>query len=228
MKILAIDTATEACSAALYCSGTITVRHQITSRKHSELILTMVDELLNQSAMPLTQIDALAFGCGPGTFTGVRLAAAVTQGLSISANCPVLPVSTLAALAQGAVSKSKHVACAIDARMDAVYWALYVANDNDVMQLLGKETVCKPELIDLSDIDSFSQSKCWLGIGSGWRNYTTRLTDKMGKYLSGVSTDNRPSAESVCILAVDAYKCGATLLDPEMALPVYLRDNITS
>lgn len=101
MKILAIDTATEACSAALHVDGVVTTKYEIAPRKHAELILTMVDELLSGSNLSLIQLDALAFGRGPGAFTGVRIATGVIQGLAMSADCPVVPVSTLAALAQG-------------------------------------------------------------------------------------------------------------------------------
>ena len=102
MKILAIDTATEACSAALHSNGMTTTKYEVAPRKHAELILTMVDELLSESGLLLTQLDALAFGCGPGAFTGIRIATGIVQGLAMSADLPVVPVSTLAALAQGA------------------------------------------------------------------------------------------------------------------------------
>ena len=107
MKILAIDTATEACSATLHIDGLVTTKYEIAPRRHAELILTMVDELLSASRLSLVQLDALAFGRGPGAFTGVRIATGVIQGLAMSADCPVVPVSTLAALAQGTISESK-------------------------------------------------------------------------------------------------------------------------
>ncbi|MFB3100874.1 MAG: tRNA (adenosine(37)-N6)-threonylcarbamoyltransferase complex dimerization subunit type 1 TsaB [Gammaproteobacteria bacterium] len=221
MKILAIDTATEACSAALYIDGVITTKYEIAPRQHAELILTMVDELLAESNLSLTRLDALAFGRGPGAFTGVRIATGVIQGLAMSADCPVIPVSTLAALAQGVISASKQVACAIDARMGEVYWGLYQANEDKIMQLVGEESVCPPISINIPD------SGAWLGVGSGWETYEAELQDRMGNTLTGCRQGDYPSAEAICALAVDAYQRGETV-DAADALPIYLRDKVTS
>ena len=150
-----------------------TTKYEIAPRKHAELILTMVDELLSKSTLSLTQLDALAFGRGPGAFTGVRIATGVIQGLAMSADCPVVPVSTLAALAQGAISESKQVACAIDARMEEVYWGLYQADDKNIMQLVGEESVCPPDSINIP------KSANWFGVGSGWETYEQELQDRI-------------------------------------------------
>lgn len=221
MKLLAIDTATEACSAALHVDDVVTTKYEIAPRKHAELILTMVDELLSASRLSLIQLDALAFGRGPGAFTGVRIATGVIQGLAMSAECPVVPVSTLAALAQGALSESKKVACAIDARMGEVYWALYQADDKNIMQLVGEESVCPPELINIPDSGS------WLGVGSGWETYEQELQDRMGDTLLRYRPGDYPSAKAICTLAVDAYQRGE-YVDAADALPVYLRDKVTA
>lgn len=226
MKILAIDTATEACSAALQCDGAITTKYQVAPRQHAELILTMIDELLSESGVLLSQLDALAFGRGPGAFTGVRIATGVIQGLAMSADLPVVPVSTLAALAQGAMTESKQLACAIDARMGEVYWALYQANDAAIMQLVGEESVCPPGSIRFFGSKDLAGSDSWFGVGSGWETYGSELQDQMGDALAGFRLGDYPSAEAICALAVDAYQRGDTV-DAAEALPVYLRDKVT-
>lgn len=221
MKLLAIDTATEACSATLHIDGVTTTKYEVAPRKHAELILTMVDELLSESSILLTQLDAIAFGRGPGAFTGVRIAAGVIQGLAVSADCPVVPVSTLAALAQGAISESKQVACAIDARMGEVYWGLYQANEDKIMKLVGEETVCSPEATPIP------ASNGWLGVGSGWKTYENELQTRMAGSLSSFRLGDYPSAEAICTLAIDAYQRGEAVNAAE-AQPVYLRDKVTS
>ena len=227
MKILAIDTATEACSAALHIDNVVTIKYEVVSRKHAKLILTMVDELLSESELSLTQLDALAFGRGPGAFTGVRIATGIIQGLAMSADLPVVPVSTLAALAQGVISESKQVACAIDARMGEVYWALYQANEGEIMQLVGTERVCLPDSVNIPATDPIAEMGSWLGVGSGWETYETKLRERMGNTLIGFRQGDYPSAEAVCTIAADAYQRGDTV-DAAEALPVYLRDKVTS
>jgi len=221
LKLLAIDTATEACSAALHIDGVTTIKYEVAPRKHAELILTMIDELLAESSLSLTQLDALAFGRGPGAFTGVRIATGVIQGLALSTDCPVVPVSTLAALAQGAISESKQIACAIDARMGEVYWGLYQANQDNIMQLVGEEAVCLPEAVHTPATNG------WFGVGSAWETYATKLQTRMAGSLSGFRLGDYPSAEAICTLAVDAYQRGE-VVDAAEAQPVYLRDKVTS
>ncbi len=221
MKLLAIDTATEACSAALHIDGVTTTKYEVAPRKHAELILTMINELLAESSLSLTQLDALAFGRGPGAFTGVRIATGVIQGLSMSADCPVVPVSTLAALAQGAISESKQIACAIDARMGEVYWGLYQANEDNIMQIVGEESVCSPDAVDTPASDG------WYGVGSGWETYANELQTRLAGSLSGFRPGDYPSAEAICTLAIDAYQRGEAV-DAAEAQPVYLRDKVTN
>ena len=221
MKLLAIDTATEACSAALNINGITTKKYVVAPRRHAELILSMVDELLAESSLSLSQLDALAFGRGPGAFTGVRIATGVIQGLALSADCPVVPVSTLAALAQGAISESKQIACAIDARMNEVYWGLYQANEDNIMQLVGEETVCPPAAIHIPSSDG------WFGVGSGWETYENELKSRMSSYLSACRIGDYPTAEAICTLAADAYLRGDAV-DAAEAQPIYLRDKVTS
>ena len=139
MKLLAIDTATEGCSAALVNDQQLLTRMEVQPRKHAELILPMLDELLSEAGLAISQLDALAFGRGPGAFTGVRIATGVIQGIAFGADLPVVPVSTLRALAQRAFQEYQHanVLTAFDARMDEVYWASYQLAENGLMRLQG-------------------------------------------------------------------------------------------
>ena len=125
MKLLALDTATEACSAALYIDGEIKQEYQLAPREHTRLILAMVESLLVEAGITIKQLDALAFGRGPGSFTGVRIATGAVQGMAYGADLPVVPVSTLASIAQSVHDEhqAESVLTAIDARMQAVYWA---------------------------------------------------------------------------------------------------------
>ena len=125
--LLALDTATECCSAALLHDGTVTARSEVIPRQHAQRLLPMIEELLGERQLRLQDVDALVFGRGPGAFTGVRIATGMVQGLAFAADKPVIAVSNLAALAQRAWREhgAETVAAAIDARMDEVYWGLY-------------------------------------------------------------------------------------------------------
>lgn len=134
MRILAIDTATEACSAALWNDGTLSAHFEICPREHTQRILPLVQDVLNESGTLLTELDALAFGRGPGSFTGVRIGIGIAQGLALGAELPMIGVSTLATMAQGAWRKTgaTRVLAAIDARMGEVYWAEYQRDEQGV------------------------------------------------------------------------------------------------
>lgn len=221
MKILAIETSTEACSAALWVEGEITERYQLAPREHARLILPMAEALLDEAGVSLNQLDALAFGRGPGAFTGVRIATSVIQGIAFAADLPVIPVSSLAALAQGAYGEQRHaqIITAIDARMNELYWACYTVNENGLMCLQGEELVIAAELAPLPE------QAPWFGIGSGWQTYGEALRDRMSELLVGYNGACFPRAMDVALLAHAAYLRGETV-NPEQALPVYIRDNV--
>ena len=149
MRILAIDTATEACSAALWNDGTLSAHFEICPREHTQRILPLVQDVLNESGTLLTELDALAFGRGPGSFTGVRIGIGIAQGLALGAGLPMIGVSTLATMAQGAWRKNgaTRVLAAIDARMGEVYWAEYQRNEQGVWHGEESEAVLKPEAV---------------------------------------------------------------------------------
>jgi tRNA threonylcarbamoyladenosine biosynthesis protein TsaB len=222
VKILALDTATEACSAALLLDGDITDRYVVAPRRHNELILPMIDELLSESGVRLKQLDYLAFGRGPGAFTGVRIAAGVVQGLALSQDIPVFPVSDLAALALRAGKKHgwDKVLVLTDARMKEVYQGRYrVPEGQNLVELVGPESVGLPAEVEVPG------EAGWYGAGDGFSAYAVELAGVRRK-LAGADTNCLPRATEIALLAV-ALAGQQEPLRPEQALPVYLRDKVT-
>lgn len=222
MKILAIDTSTEACSAALSIDEEVIFRYKLAPRKHTDLILPMIDNLMEEAGLSVTQLDGLAFGRGPGAFTGVRIATGVIQGIAFGADLPVAPVSSLAALAQGCwrEQKSEKVISAIDARMSEVYWSCYQL-ENGYMILSGEEGVYS------ADKAVLPKGKGWIGAGSGWDVYMDQLSARLEDQLADIRIGTFPHAIDVCSLAIQAFELGKTV-SAEQVRPVYLRDNIVS
>jgi len=227
MKILALDTATEACSAALLIDDEvgqkIYSRYQLAPREHSRLILKMLDDLLSEAGLSVSDIDAIAFGQGPGSFMGLRIAAGVVQGIAFAHDIPVIPVSTLKAIAQRAFEETgdKHVLATIDARMDEVYWAAYSRQDQH-WQLHDEERVISPEKVTVPKI---ADNETWAGAGNGWANYKDRLLQTANCRLPTILSKCFPSAEVIAKLAVEEFKAGNTVPAAE-AIPVYLRNDV--
>jgi len=221
MKLAAIDTSTEACSAALFDDGAVIERYQLAPRRHAELILPMLESLLQEAGLAVTQMDALAFGRGPGAFTGLRIAAGVAQGIAFGADLPVVPVSSLAALAQGMFHEqgATRVLAGIDARMEEVYWGRYALGEGEVMVLEGEERVCSPQ-----DVEIPSKGQ-WVGAGSAWQTYAEVLGARLGERVVTWSGGRYPRARDIAICAAQDFKWGLAV-DAEQALPVYLRDNV--
>ncbi len=220
MKLLAIDTSTEACSAALLHDGEVSYRYQLAPRQHADLILGMCDELLAEADVQLKHLDAIAFGRGPGAFTGVRIATGVVQGIAFAHQLPVVPVSSLAAIAFSAwqANKTKNVMTAIDARMGEVYWACYECSEQGVKEVVN-EQVCVPGDVVLPN------NGAWMGLGSGWQTYQEELSRVAAEFVSDVDGTVFPNAQTIVQLASIAYQKGE-LLSAEQAIPVYLRDNV--
>lgn len=218
--LLAIDTATEACSVALLHDGRVISRYAVIPRLHAQQVLPMVQQVLDEAGVALADVDAIAFGQGPGAFTGLRIAVGVVQGLAFALDKPVLPVSSLAAIAQRAyrLDGAKQVAVAIDARMDEVYWGCYAWVDGH-MQLQGVEQVCAPEQAALPR----AASGTWLAAGTGWQAYAGR----MQVAVSGQATESLPHAEDILQLALHDWQQGRHVRADE-ALPVYLRDQVAT
>ena len=227
MRILAIDTATENCSAALLTDGRLLAREAHLERSHAERILPMVDELLREASVPLSTLSAVAFGRGPGSFTGVRLAASVAQGLAYGAGRPVVPVSDLRALAQQVLSSepgaSRVVACN-DARMHEVYWGCFERGPADLAIPVSEERVGSPASVTLP--------AAWMGaraqihaVGSGFAAYG-ELRSALSAYLEAVLEGLLPRATEIALLAAPEVSAGR-VLPAEEAQPVYLRDEVT-
>ena len=222
MNILAIETSTEACSAALLHNNKITLEFDITPQRHSQPILPMCDALLKQSGLSLKDLDAIAFAQGPGSFTGIRIAAGVTQGIAFGADLPVIAISTLEALAHQALKKHNNasVLVAIDARMSEVYWAEYSLNkDNSIMSLCD-EQVTRPSAVCSSSNQEI------IAIGSGWKEYKSEFEPLVKeKNITNIYSDALPSAELIVELAKLKWQKNE-LLTAEQAVPVYLRNDV--
>jgi tRNA threonylcarbamoyladenosine biosynthesis protein TsaB len=221
MKLLAIETSTIACSAALYDGAEARERFEIAPREHAGLLLPMIDELLAEAGWSRERLDVVAFGRGPGAFTGLRIAAAVAQGIAFGLALPVVPVSTLAALACGATreGRGERIIAAMDARMGEVYWGVYEQGDGDTPGLYGEERVCAPAEAVLPE------GAGWFGAGDGWGAYGEVLRPRLGPRLAGWDAGLYPHARDVARLAVPIYRNGGAV-SPEQALPVYLRDKV--
>ena len=216
---MAIDTATEACSAALISGGEIIEEYELAPRRHAELILPMVDRLLARTGLGLTDMDALAFGRGPGAFTGLRIAAGVAQGLAFAAGLPVIPVSTLAALALSGNDVPGRL-CAIDARMGEIYWCAYTLDADGLPAAASPERVSGPGDVTIPGAGP------WFGLGSGWASYADILKAGLGDAYAGHRGDCYPRAQHIAAIARREFEAGRAL-PPEQAVPVYLRDRVT-
>jgi tRNA threonylcarbamoyladenosine biosynthesis protein TsaB len=247
VKVLAIDTATENCSAALLIDGSVQVREIEMERGHAERILPMVDDLLTNAGITLQDLDAIAFGRGPGSFTGVRLAVTVTQGLAFGANLGVVPISDLRAVAQRAFRTDAtltRVLVCNDARMQEVYWACFERGGDGLARLEGEERVSKPSEVKLPASWSTATP-----VGRGFIAYADALRAAVPTGAPTAAVDAAPEAlasaaigvatpattESLLHLlphAVDIAHLSAPevaagrLVSAEDATPIYLRDNV--
>ncbi|MCW8092542.1 tRNA (adenosine(37)-N6)-threonylcarbamoyltransferase complex dimerization subunit type 1 TsaB [Alteromonas sp. ASW11-130] len=219
MNILAIDTATEACSVALLKDNKVQAKFELCPQQHSQRLLPMVDEILAQAAIKLDKLDALAFGRGPGSFTGVRIATGMVQGLAFGATLPVVGVSTLAAMAQQCFTQTDATtcACAIDARMSEVYFAVYQQREEGLVELI-KEQVCSP-----ATAAAHLEGLTYTAVGTGWNAYP----ELQQKRVTGIAVDILyPAAEFMLPLAIKAIS-NQEAVTAEKVSPVYLRDKVT-
>ena len=239
MKLLAIDTATENCSAALLIDDNVQSREIEMERGHAERILPMVDELLSHAGITLQDLDAIAFGRGPGSFTGVRLAVTVAQGLAFGANLGVVPISDLRAVAQRAFRADAMLTRALvcnDARMNEVYWACFERGGDGLARLEGEERVSKPSDVRLPEGWSTATA-----VGRGFIAYADALRVVVGSTVApdlppvapgptppvgeGSLVHLLPHATDIALLAAPEVAAGR-LLTAEAATPIYLRDNV--
>jgi tRNA threonylcarbamoyladenosine biosynthesis protein TsaB len=230
MRLLALDTATEACSAALLVDGEVIERYEVLGRGHAERLLPMVQEVLAEGGVALSALDAVAFGRGPGGFTGLRIAAGVTQGLAFGAGLPVVPVSDLAALAARAATHHgrRHVLACLDARMAEVYWAAFDCADPAAPAPLTPERVTGVGDIRLefgAVGGRQTPGECPLfGVGHGFAAYPA-LAGMLGRALAGFDAALLPHAREIALIGAREVAGGRTV-PAEEAQPVYLRDDV--
>lgn len=218
-KILALDTSTDACSVALYLDGEVQEDFRIIPRQHTKQLLPMVSDMLDQAGLKVRDLDAIAFGRGPGSFAGIRIATGVAQGLAFAAELPVIPVSTLAAIALVAADKYQveRVVSTLDARMNELYSAAY-SIENGLPVLLDRETVSAPQDVVLPEGGG------WFAAGKGWV-YLDDMTDDVRHSVSEPVQDIYPSASAMARIAAHELAAGNSVAADD-ALPVYLRDEV--
>lgn len=221
MKVLGIDTATDACGVALWLDGRIIARELLAPRGHAALVLPMIEELLAESGLALGALDAIAFGRGPGSFTGVRIATSIAQGLGLGAGLPLVPISDLAALAQGARRRhgATRVIAALDARMGEVYCAAFELDGEAAPRAVTSEVVARPEAVVCP------AGTGWFVAGPGWTAHGVALQGRFGPACAGGDGALLPSAVDIAALGALGCAAGATI-EPRLAQPVYLRDRI--
>lgn len=250
MKILALETATEACSVAVYNDGNVIERFEIAPRRHAELTLPWAEQLLAEAGLKKSQLDAIAVGRGPGAFTGVRLAIAIAQGIALALDKPVVPVSTLHALAfaslpplrqQGRVGEGSNavaqlppglplpsqgeekVLAAIDARMGEIYAATF-KREGDALIATSSEVVIHPNDYALPEGGVLDESG-WIGVGTGFAAENSALAEKFKARFASIDANALPHAADVARIAAAAFARGEAIA-PELIEPAYLRNNV--
>jgi tRNA threonylcarbamoyladenosine biosynthesis protein TsaB len=216
MRILALETSTEYCSVALWQDGNVVNRSELVGQRHSELLIGILDNLLHEAGVKLTELDGIAFGAGPGSFTGVRIACGVTQGLALGADLPVVGVCTLQALAQA--SGHDKVITALDARMGEIYHAVYEKRAGSWV------TICEPNLC-LPQLAPQVQGPGWFGTGSGFAMYGAVLDNRYAGQIAGRDTLAVPQAIAIAEFAAPLFVAGQGT-DAAQAMPFYLRDKV--
>ena len=216
MKILALDTSTEYCSVALWRDGAVDARDEHAGQRHSQRLLPMVDELLRHHGLDVKDLDGIAFGEGPGSFTGLRIACGVTQGLAFGAGIAVVGVSTLLALAEAV--RAERAVCCIDARMGEIYHAAYARNGTKW------EPVHAPGLYAPAAAPPLPEG-WWTGCGSGFAAHGAALQHRYAGQLSAIMPDVFPHARDIVRLAAREFEAGRAV-SAEQAVPVYIRDKV--
>lgn len=221
--ILALDTSTDACSVALNDNGVISARFEVAAKSHTQRLLPMVDEILAAKGCELSDLDAIAFGRGPGSFTGLRICAGIVQGLAFGANLPVIPVSTLEAMALGfyRANPQTHqpLLVALDARMDEVYWGMYSQSSNLICPL-STEAVMNPSLLASHEVTQRFSGE-FIGVGPGWHYPAMQALSA-----KSIILDAHPRAEDMALIAAELLVAGKVVSAVE-AQPVYLRDSVS-
>lgn len=216
LKILALETSTEFCSVSLCEHDTIIHREVLAIRSHSEILLPMTAEILAEAEWTLQQLDGIAFGSGPGSFTGLRIACGVAQGLAYALDLPVVGISTLEATAEK--TGQDNVVVALDARMSEIYHAAF-QRQNQTWKMISAPTLCSP--LQAPSLPG----KTWVACGSGFEKYQEELLSVYGGSLQEIRQGLHPHASAIAALAISKFSDG-TATTPENAAPVYLRNQV--
>lgn len=221
MRILAIDASTEACSAALYMDGELIERYLVAPRKHIELLKPMVDEVLKEAEVDVNDLTGLAFGAGPGSFAGLRVACAFIQGMGAALEIPIVPVSTLKAMAQQVLDNhpDRTVLVMLDAKMKEVYWGVYRLEEREVITVLPEKVTKIDEIPSFAGIVGLANI---IGAGDGWNvapNWVEALKPEI------IEKNVYPRAGEIALLSIDDFENGMAL-DADQVSPMYLRNNI--
>ena len=216
MNLLAVDTSSDWCSAALWVDARVTSRDALAGQRHSELILPMIDVLLREAGLSLRALDAVAFGAGPGSFTGLRIACGVAQGLALGAGVPVVPVCTLEALAES--SGAARAVAAVDARMGEIYHACYER------QAQSWREVHAPSLCAPAEAPAL-EGGGWTGCGNAFTLHAQALRARYAGAIDAVRADLVVDARAIAGIGA-RLAAARRVLDPALAAPLYVRDKV--
>lgn len=221
LTILSLDTCTESCSASLLIKGKQYSELAVVPREHSQRILPMVDSVLSQANIKLADVDLIAYGRGPGSFTGIRICTSMTQGLALGQDIPVIGISTLQTMAQAVFDDqgAEHIIAAIDARMGEVYWGQFIVKDG-LAELVGHEAVIAPNLVSLT----LESDASITATGTGFDTYPELL--ELASNIEIANNIKFPDAKSMLALAKQGYASGLSTSVDELA-PVYVRDTVS-
>jgi tRNA threonylcarbamoyladenosine biosynthesis protein TsaB len=224
MKLLALDTATEACSAALWIDGRVAERFDNAGRSHTEQMMPMVQGLMAEASLPFAALDGLVCGIGPGSFAGVRIGVSYVKGLALALDRPVVGISSLPTLALPALDAgATRVLVAIDARMNEIYWGAYARGDDGLPIPLQAEGVCPPS--DLPSLATLGGAGEWVAVGSGWAAYGELLRPAAAQPLLQIDGSALPHAADALRLAIPQFEQGRATSADELT-PAYLRNKV--
>ena len=212
MKVLAISCADQLLSVSLNINGEIKTEETASNRDHNKFILVFINSLLAKAEISLGEIDAVAYGRGPGSYTGLRIAAGVAQGIAYGADKPVVPVSSMAAIAQKV--SGNRVFVALDAKRNKLFVGLFEKNSDGIAEPVGEETLTAIEDVQLS-------GESWIGAGDGWDLRSERLEQAFDKQLDCWLPNHQSHSEEISVLGMEYFKRGLAV-DSQLAIPKYL------
>lgn len=231
MKLLAIETSTSACSVAVFNSSwkqqnQYQMLHKIAPMQQTQHLLTMIHSLLRNASLELKDFNAIAYGCGPGSFTGIRLASSTVQAIGYGLSIPLISVSSLAATAQTLINDPHHqgfqqISVCLDARMNKFYWANYLLNPSGELVISGQETICCANNLSESQLKIFANTAQWCGVGDGWEKYGDQIGQYLGNKPQVLFNSMIPDARAVIDLARAKFSQNL-FIDAKYALPVYM------